>query len=102
MAANHNETLVSQEIYPNLFLFDDDVTKLMIIVELIVASVRNIHGKKPVQDFLEEPLLAFVKNFAIFKLVLESLFNKVVGHQSSNFIKKKLQHRCFPVDIAKI
>ena len=48
MAANHNETLVSHEIYPNLFLFDDDVTKLMIIVELIVASVRNIHGKKPV------------------------------------------------------
>ena len=31
--------------------------------------------------------------------VLESLFNK--GHQVCNFIKKRLQHRCFPVIIAK-
>ena len=33
--------------------------------------------------------------------VLESLFNKVVGLTVCNFIKKKLQHRCFPVNIAK-
>ena len=34
-------------------------------------------------------------------LVLESLFNKVTGLQTCNFIKKRLQHRCFPVNIAK-
>ena len=32
--------------------------------------------------------------------VLESLFNKVEG-QACNFIEKRLQHRCFPVNIAK-
>ena len=33
--------------------------------------------------------------------MLESLFNKVAG-QACNFIKKRLQHRCFPVKIVKL
>ena len=33
--------------------------------------------------------------------VLESLFDKVAVLQPSNFIKEKLQHRCFPVNIAQ-
>ena len=33
--------------------------------------------------------------------VLESPFNKVAGLQSCNFIKNRLQHRCFPVKFAK-
>ena len=32
---------------------------------------------------------------------LESLFNKVSGHQTCNVIKKRLQQRCFPVNTAK-
>ena len=32
--------------------------------------------------------------------MLESLFNKVVKLKPWNFIKKRLQHRCFPVNIA--
>ena len=33
--------------------------------------------------------------------MLESLFNKAAALQACNFIKKRLQHRCFPVNIAK-
>ena len=33
--------------------------------------------------------------------MLEFLFNKVAGLQAYNFIKKRLQHRCFAVNIAK-
>ena len=33
--------------------------------------------------------------------MLESLFNKVADPKFYNFIKKRLQHRCFPVNIAK-
>ena len=33
--------------------------------------------------------------------VLEPLFDKVAGSQTYNFIKKRLQHRCFPVKYAK-
>ena len=47
---------------------------------------------------------AVVKKFAIYTVktrpVLESLFNKVL--QVCNFIKKRLQHRCFPMNIAKV
>ena len=32
---------------------------------------------------------------------LESLFKKVAGLKVRNFIKKRPQHRCFPVNIAK-
>ena len=32
---------------------------------------------------------------------MESLFNKVAGLQATNFIKKRLQHKCFPVNTAK-
>ena len=33
--------------------------------------------------------------------MLESFFKNVTGLTASNFIKKRLQHRCFPVNIAK-
>ena len=33
--------------------------------------------------------------------MLDSLFNKVAGLQLSNFIKGRLQHRCFPANKAK-
>ena len=32
--------------------------------------------------------------------MLESHFNKFIGLQACNFTKKRLQHRCFPVNIA--
>ena len=33
--------------------------------------------------------------------VLESVFNKATGLKACNFIKKRLQHRCFPLKFAK-
>ena len=33
--------------------------------------------------------------------VPQSLFDKVVGLQICNFIKKRLQHKCFSVNIVK-
>ena len=33
--------------------------------------------------------------------MLESLFNKVTGTQACNFIKERLQHRSFPMKLAK-
>ena len=33
--------------------------------------------------------------------VMESLFNKVAILQACNFMKKRVQHRCFPVNITK-
>ena len=47
--------------------------------EIGVLKVSNIHKKT---------------------LVLESLFSKVASLEAYKFIKKTLQHRCFPVNIA--
>ena len=33
--------------------------------------------------------------------LLESVFSKAAGLQTCNIIKKRLQHRCFPVNIGK-
>ena len=35
------------------------------------------------------------------KRALQSLFNKTAGLQACNFVEKRLQHKCFPVNIAK-
>ena len=46
---------------------------------------------------------AVLKAFATLtrKHVLESYFNKIANLKVSNLIKKRLWHRCFPVNIAK-
>ena len=43
-----------------------------------------------------------LKNFLLFirKHVQKSLFNKVACLKACNFTKKRLQHRCFPMNIA--
>ena len=45
-----------------------------------------------------------LKNFAVFtkkSICVGSLFNKITGLQAYDFIKKRIQHRCFPVNVAK-
>ena len=42
-----------------------------------------------------------LKDFYRKTPVLESLFNKLAELKACNFIKKRLQHRCFPVKFAK-
>ena len=60
----------------------------LIWMVLMTPPLRSNHRRSSVA----------LKNFAIFtgKHLCWSLFFKVC-----NFIKKRLQHRCFPVDIAK-
>ena len=47
--------------------------------------------------------IGVLKNFANFTEtpMLESLLNKVAVLEAWNFIKKRLQHRCFLVNFAK-
>ena len=40
------------------------------------------------------------RNIDMKALVLESLFNKVAHLKACNFIKERLHHRCFPVNVA--
>ena len=47
--------------------------------------------------------IVVLKNFAIFTgkhSYWSFFFYKIAGHQACSFVKKRLQHRCFPVNIA--
>ena len=57
--------------------------------------------KQPFTDVLQNRCPYKFCNNHRKRPVLESLFNKVPGLQACNFIKKRLQQRCFPVNIAK-
>ena len=60
-----------------------------------------INGRCLPEMFCKKSVL---KNFAKFHRktsVLKSLFNKIPCLQACNFIKKRLQHSCFPVKFAK-
>ena len=50
---------------------------------------------------LKKGVLKYFAKFPRKTPVLESLFNKIAGLEACNFIKKILQHRCFPVKLAK-
>ena len=51
--------------------------------------------------FFEKDVFKIFCNIHRRTLILESLFNKVGDLKPSNFIKNRLQRRCFPVNIAK-
>ena len=67
------------------------------IVNIITWRYRSI-GSQIV--FIPGTLKNFT-NFAGKINVLESLFKKASGSQACKFIKKRLQHRYFPVKLAK-
>ena len=70
-------------------------------VQRTLSSHKNSEKYNELEVFYKKAVL---KNLAIFtgKYLCWSLFfNKNAGLQTCNFIKKKLQHMCFPKNIAK-
>ena len=63
-------------------------------VEVSFRSIRS-------QMFLRIIVLKSFSNYT-GKHLCQSLFNKVAGTQNCNFIKKRLQHRCFSVKFAQL
>ena len=57
--------------------------------------------KEPFADVLQSRCPQILCNVHRKTAALESLFNKVPVLQACNFIKKRLQQSCFPVNIAK-
>ena len=64
---------------------------------------RDPENFKTIETVLHKKLFIKFRNIHWEAPVSEFLFIKVAGLQASNFIKKiLLQHRCFPVNNAKI
>ena len=64
----------------------------------IHSCSQNSHRRYSVKKVF---LMFFQMFFHRKTTVSESLFNEVSGLQAWSFIKKRLQHRCVPVNIAK-
>ena len=62
---------------------------------------KNTFKSSPSQTFFKIGALKKFRNIHRKTPVLESLFNKFAGLKASNFIKKRLQYRCFPLNTAK-
>ena len=60
--------------------------------------LMGTHQKQPFPDVLQN---RYSYNIHRNTPVLESLFNKVAGLSACNFVKKRLQHRGFPMHIAQ-
>ena len=79
--------------------------------KILIPLVSYIFYRSCKQNYLKiqkqrftDRLLGTLKNFGNFSgkiHVLESLFKKASGPQACKFIKKRLQHRYFPVKLAK-
>ena len=70
-------------------------------IQYFFGVMRNKVQKQPLEVFCKKDVL---KNFAksTGKRLCQSLFfNRVVGLRSATLLKKKLWHRCFPVNFAK-
>ena len=65
---------------------------------MLVRPSRNSRS----QMFFQIDVLKNVGKSHRKTLVLEPLFNKVAGLKTCNVIKKRLQHKCFPLKFAKI
>ena len=57
--------------------------------------------KQPSEVFCRRRSSLKFRKFHWKTSVLESIFNKVAGLKACNFIKKRLQHTCFPIKYAK-
>ena len=67
----------------------------------VLITPLKVYCRKPVKICFYFLSIHFGQDGLIKRNVLQSLFNKVADLQSSNFIKKRLQYRCFPVKFAK-
>ena len=85
--------------------FIKDLRKVLekLIFFTLATSQRFVRKvtEKPVLDILHHRCSWRFCKIHRTAPVLESLFNKVSGRQTCNFLKKRLQHRCFPVNFAK-
>ena len=52
-------------------------------------------------DFLSKKLFVKISQYSQENTCAKSLLNKVAGHKVCNFIKKRLQHRFFSINIGK-
>ena len=81
------------------------ISHLVLVFLLLTLNRYMPTGMTTFVDFKKQPPEVLCKESCSLELrkfhrktpVLESLFNRITGLKGCKFIKKRLQHRCFPV-----
>ena len=63
--------------------------------------LSTLNDKQPLEMLCKRSCSEKFGKFHRKTIVLESYFNKVADLKACSFVKKWLQHRCFPMNIAK-
>ena len=66
-----------------------------------LTSFNRLSQKQPFADVLQNRCSKKFRNIHRETTVLESLFSKATFIKACKFVKKRIQHRCFPVNIVK-
>ena len=64
-------------------------------------NCTTLHNWIYVNVYFSAMIEAAIRICSLKWVLLEFPFNEVAGLKTCSFIKKRLQHRCFPVNIAK-
>ena len=98
--------MVSSRASVSIVITPDEVNKLLIEVKLIDSLTNNHLSFKDRSTHRRCSVRKSVyRNFAKFtgKHLCQSLFfNKIVDVRPAPFLTKRLRHRCFPVNFAKL
>ena len=92
---------ISTILFCLYFDFHFKIESIRIILSQDRGFTKRCYSKILFADLLQNRFSKEFRKFHRKTPVLESLFTNVTGLQRCNFIKKRLQHRCFPVKFAK-
>ena len=84
---------LSNKLNSNAQLFTDDIS--------LFTNVTDKNQKQPPEVFCKKRCSWKFRKIHRKTPVPESLFNKVAGLRPATLLKKRLWHRCFPVNFAK-
>ena len=95
----YNIYIVVFALHVFIFFFHLKHFSLLLCFKLSSFSLSSRHKSHHQRWSRENTVLIKCAKFTGKQPALEQLFNKVAGLKTWNFIKKRVQHRCFPVNI---
>ena len=96
------KTYFFQNVFAFIDLFIDTIISVISSTQIAcdVMCVQYVQ-KQPPEVFFEKDVIKNFANFTRKHLCWSLFFNRVTGQRACSFIKKRLQHRCVLVKLAK-
>ena len=93
--------LINSKICVAIYNPLSNIVLILVLYDEVLTGFKNNFKKQLPKVFYKKVVLQKFCNIHKKTLVLTSLFNKFAGWQAGSLLTKRLQDRCFHVDIAK-